>query len=147
MVYRGSLRTQRLNIIWLGVFFTWMLFGALNLTNPPLWGIFLYVGGMILFGAMILLALAQCLPSWNYLTLTPDGLQLTSMNKQRALIRWKDIATIEPTSGKLKGVGINLKNPAKKRLYGWDAFVGDTYNTQGEPLADILESWRRKYGN
>jgi hypothetical protein len=108
--------------------------------------------GLVFFGAGGVVALVQLLPGASSLTLDAEGFTVRSLFRNRAKVRWKDVAGFGRWNvhrARVVGYNYNFGYTGKATTRALsaalgtpDGTLGDQYDTGGEDLANLMERWR-----
>jgi hypothetical protein len=114
---------------------------------------------LIFFGGGGFLCLVQLTPGSAELRLTPDGFTTRQFFRERR-IPWRDVdrfVVLSITTGlsTTRMVGFNYlpasdlrkrRHAVSRNMTGFDDSLRDTYGQDVEDLAELMERWRREYG-
>jgi len=110
--------------------------------------------GIGFFGLGCIVFVLQLLPNASYLRLTPEGFTICSLFRSHSY-SWTEIDNFAfGYVSKMKTVVFNHSSPYKKqialrktnkKLFGFEACLPDTYGMSAEELADLMNTWKRRF--
>ena len=110
--------------------------------------------GIGFFGLCSIVFALLLLPNASYLELTPEGFTIRSLFRSHSY-SWTEIETFAVGyASRMKTVVFNLSpfyenqhtlRKTNKKLFGFEACLPDTYGMSAEELADLMNTWKRRF--